>query len=50
LAGEKGWLFLSLTTFIGYFLNALSFDSLTVKERNGQLIGYLCVTLLETRC
>jgi IS605 OrfB family transposase len=27
------------------FWHALSFDSLTVKERNGQLIGYLCVTL-----
>ena len=31
--------------FIGYFVNAVSYDSLTVNEKNGQLIGYLCVTV-----
>ena len=31
--------------FAHYFANALSFDSLIVKERNGRLVGYLCVTL-----
>lgn len=28
-----------------YFTNAISYDSLTVVERKGQLVGYLCVTL-----
>ena len=45
VGGRKRLAFSIPDYFIGYFLNALSFDSLTVKERNGQLIGYLCVTL-----
>jgi IS605 OrfB family transposase len=45
VSGRKKLAFSIPDYFLGYFLNALSFDSLTVKERNGQLIGYLCVTL-----
>jgi putative transposase len=45
VGGRKRLAFSVPEHFLGYFLNALSFDSLTVKERNGQLVGYLCVTL-----
>jgi len=45
VGGRKRLAFSVPEHFLGYFLNVLSFDSLTVKERNGQLIGYLCVTL-----
>jgi IS605 OrfB family transposase len=45
VGGRKRLAFSTPDYFLGYFLNALSFDSLTVKERNGWLIGYLCVTL-----
>jgi len=45
VGGRKRLAFSVPDYFVGYFLNALSFDSLTVKEQNGQLIGYLCVTL-----
>jgi len=45
IGGRKRLAFFVPEHFLGYFLNALSFDSLTVKERNGQLVGYLCVTL-----
>ena len=45
VGGRKRLAFSVPDYFLGYFLNALSFDSLTVKERNGRLIGYLCVTL-----
>jgi putative transposase len=45
VGGRKRLAFSIPDYFVGYFLNAISFDSLTVKERNGQLIGYLCVTL-----
>jgi IS605 OrfB family transposase len=45
VGGRKRLAFFVPEHFLGYFLNAISFDSLTVKERNGQLVGYLCVTL-----
>jgi IS605 OrfB family transposase len=45
VGGRKRLAFSVPEHFLGYFFNAISFDSLTVKERNGQLIGYLCVTL-----
>jgi hypothetical protein len=45
VGGRKRLAFSVPDYFLGYFLNALSFDSLTVKERNGQLIGYLRATL-----
>jgi IS605 OrfB family transposase len=45
VSGRKRLAFSVPDYFLGYFLNALSFDSMTVKEHSGQLIGYLCVTL-----
>jgi IS605 OrfB family transposase len=45
VGGRKRLAFSVPDYFLGYFLNALFFDSLIVKERNGQLIGYLCMTL-----
>jgi len=45
ISGRKRFAFSVPDYFVNYFLNALSFDCLTVKERNGQLIGYLCITL-----
>jgi len=45
VGGRKKLRFFVPEHFLGYFVNAISYDSLIVKERNGQLIGYLCVTL-----
>jgi transposase len=45
VGGRKKLPFFVPEHFLGYFVNAISYDSLIVKERNGQLIGYLCVTL-----
>ncbi|MGC8947251.1 MAG: transposase [Anaerolineae bacterium] len=45
VGGRKRLSFSIPEHFIGYFVNAVSYDSLTVNEKNGQLTGDLCVTV-----